>query len=296
MCSSCSVVAFWSMAPAKLPTTASARKAARGAGSHPLVATEEVPVPLEVAGEAADGLAQADVLGQVVADGGEARPHRHRRRVPPGLLGGVLDRAHGPLGGLVGEEGVQDDVVEGPATELQGLRPEGHEQQRDVLVELAAEVQHRPRARRPLVPEDHLALPEAAQEAGGVLHLGGGDAGDAEGVLHQRDPATEAEHVPAAGQLVHGHGVRGRHHRMAGVVVGGRGGDADLRRHRPGRAGEGGRLLHVVALGDEGRAEAEGLALPCLVEQRRRRRGATGQQVEAQFVEAAVGHGAPRVG
>jgi len=47
------------------------------------------------------------------------------------------------LQGLVGEEGVQDHVVERPAAELQRVRTERHQAERDVLVEGRIEAQHR---------------------------------------------------------------------------------------------------------------------------------------------------------
>ena len=50
---------------------------------------EQVAVALQVGGQAADRLLQPQVLGEVVADGGEARPDLHRVGVAPGLLGGL---------------------------------------------------------------------------------------------------------------------------------------------------------------------------------------------------------------
>ena len=98
----------------------------------------------------------------------------------------ALHRGDAALQRLVGEERVEDHVVEGPPAEGERVRPEGDETQRDVLVEVRVEVQDRPRPGGPVVADDRLALPQPAHQPREVLHLGGGDAGHAVGVLHQR--------------------------------------------------------------------------------------------------------------
>ena len=70
-------------------------------------------------------------------------------------------------------------------------------------------------------------------EADEVLELRGGDARDAVGVEQRRDAPPEAEREPAAGEPVHRRGVRRRDHRVAGVVVRRRRGDAERRATTP---------------------------------------------------------------
>jgi len=72
---------------------------------------------------------------------------------------------------------------------------------------------------------------------------------------------------------------------MAGVVVGGRGADADAVADRRGRARQRHGFLGVEALGEEDRAEAEILGRAHLVEQGAGARGVPGQSVAAQFRE-----------
>ena len=55
---------------------------------------------------------------------------------------------------LVGEEGVQDDVVERAAAERERVRAEGDEAERDVLVEVRVEAEHGQRPGRPVVADD----------------------------------------------------------------------------------------------------------------------------------------------
>ena len=107
---------------------------------------------------------------------------------------------------------------------------------RQVLVEAGVEVQHRPRAGGAVVAHDHLAPEQAPHDADEVLHLGGGDAGDAVGVLHGGDAAPEAEGEAAVGEALHRAGVAGGHDGVAGVVVGGGGGDGDALADRAGGA------------------------------------------------------------
>ena len=95
----------------------------------------QVAVALQVGGEPADRLLQPERLGDVVADGGEARPHLHRGGVAPGLLGRPLHGLDAAHERLVGEERVQHHVVERPAGEGQRVRAERGEPERDVLVE-----------------------------------------------------------------------------------------------------------------------------------------------------------------
>src|SRR5690606_30336817 len=98
-------------------------------------AHQQVAVALQVGGQAADELAEAQLLVQVVADGGEDRPDPHGVRVAPGFEGPAADGRDRLGQGLVGEEGVQDDAVRDPAGELQGPVPHRREDDRDVLVE-----------------------------------------------------------------------------------------------------------------------------------------------------------------
>ena len=79
-----------------------------------------------------------------------------------------------------------------------------------------------------------LTAEEPAHDVGEVLELRGGDARDAVRVLHRRDAAAQPEHETAAGQALHGARDGGGDHRVAGVVVGGGGGDLNTFAHRAG--------------------------------------------------------------
>ena len=148
---------------------------------------QQVAVALEVGGQATDGLLEAQRLGDVVADGGEARPHPHRRR-------GRGRPARRPASPSARSAAVVSSVKKVCSTTSSKARPpsaselvaEGDEAERDVLVEVRVEAQHGPGPGRAVVAEDHLAVPQPAHEPGEVLHLRGGDPRDAEGVLHQR--------------------------------------------------------------------------------------------------------------
>ena len=126
-------------------------------------------------------------------------------------------------------------------------------------------------------------MPQAAHDVGEVLHLGSGDLGDAVGVKHRRDAPADAKHVTAAGQPVHGGGMRGGHQRVAGVVVGGGSHDANVVGHRTDRPRDGGGLLQVEALRDEHGAKAQFLSRCHLLDELPGRIRRTGQSVETQF-------------
>jgi hypothetical protein len=111
------------------------------------------------------------------------------------------------------------------------------------------------------VADDRLAAPEPSHQPCEVLHLCGGDRGQAEGLHERCDAAAEAEGEPAFGQSVHGGRVRRCHERVARVVVGGCRGDVDPRGDGADCAGDGGCLLEVEALGDERPAELETLGV-----------------------------------
>ena len=66
----------------------------------------------------------------------------HLGGIPARPLGGVLDRGHAAPGCLLGEEGVQDHLVEAAATQLQGVGAEGDQAQGQLLVH-RRQVEHR---------------------------------------------------------------------------------------------------------------------------------------------------------
>ncbi len=206
--------------------------------------------------------------------------------IATGPLGGFLHRAHASRGGLVGEEGVEDHLVEAPAAEVERVRTERHPTERDVVALDAVEVEVRPRTGRSVVTQDHLALPQTAQDADEVFDLGGGHVRQPHRVEHPVDATTETEREPAAGEAVHRGAERRRHRRVAGVVVGGRGGDGDVFAHRSDRAADRGGFLHVQALGDEHAPEAHRFGIGHFPNERARRRRCTGERVEPEFVEA----------
>src|SRR5205823_608258 len=147
------------------------------------------------AGPVPHGLLQPDGLGQMVADGGEDRPHLDRGRIAARPLGGRLHRGHAAGQGLVGEERVEEHGVEGPPAQRQRVGPEGDEPERDVEVEAGVEAQDGPAAGRPVMAGDRLAPEKAAHEPGEVLQLGGGDGRQAEGVEQEADAPPEAQRV-----------------------------------------------------------------------------------------------------
>ena len=162
---------------------------------------------------------------------------------------------------------MQDDLVETAPTEGEGVRAEGGESHRQVLVEVGREVENGVLSGRTVVTHDHLAAKESAEKVDCVLHLGRGDPADAVGVLHPGDAATEAEDEAATGEGLHGAGVARGDHEVAGVVVRRRSGDADALGDSAGGAAQCRRLLLVVALGDERPSEAEFLPSADLVDQ-----------------------------
>ena len=224
----------------------------------------------------------------MVADGGEATPHLYRGRVAPGLLGRLLDGVHHPGGGVVGEERVQHHCVEAAPTQGQGVGAEGGERHGDVLAAGPHEGEHRVVADRALVVEDGLALPQPAHDSHKVLHLRGSDGRQAERLGQSVDAPAQAQAEAPAGELVHGHGVGRGHHGMAGVVVGGRSGDAHALSGHTDRTRQRGGLFDVEPLADEYIADAQLLSLANLVDQLPRRLRRPRQGVETKLVH--LGH------
>jgi hypothetical protein len=181
---------------------------------------------------------------------------------------------------------VEHDGVGEAAGQLQRLLAHGHQQQRDVLVELGVLVEERVRAGRALVAEDHVARPQPAQDAGHVLHLGARHLGQADGLEQGVEAAAEAEGEAAARQAVHGRGERRRHQRVAGVVVGGRRGDAEALGDGADGPRQHGGVLDVEPLRDERRADPEPLGVPGLAHGVAWRVGVAGERVEAELVAA----------
>ena len=178
---------------------------------------------------------------------------------------------------------MEHDAVGDPAGELEGLAADRHHQHRDVLVEGAVLVEVRVGAGRAVVAHHRLAVPQRAVDADRVLHLGAGDLRDAHHVEEQVEAAAEPERVAAAGEPVHGGRERRGHQRVAGVVVGRGGGDADGLADRAGGAGQDGGVLDVEALGEEDRADAETLGETDLGEEVARARGVTGEPVATEL-------------
>ena len=147
---------------------------------------------------------------------------------------------------------MQDDLIEAPAPEGEGVRAEGDEAQGQLFVD-GGQIEHRVR----LVTHDDFAAEQPAHDPHEVLELGGGDPRHAIGVLDHRDAAAEAQHEAAAGEALHGPRYGGGDHGVPGVVVGGRRDDGHLFAHRSGGAGQHGRFLLVEPLRNEGGAESE---------------------------------------
>ena len=124
-----------------------------------------------------------------------------------------------------------------------------------------------------------------------VLELRGGDARDAERVEQRLDPAPEPEREAAAGEPVHRGGVRGGDHRVAGVVVRRRRGDAE-RRDDAATAPES-VTASLMLKRSEMNAVPKPSASPArhLVEQLGGRLGCSGQHVEAELVQLRAIHG-----
>ena len=171
------------------------------------------------------------------------------------------------------------------------LRAEGHQRKPDVLLEVRVEEQHLVLPDRPVVVEDHLAVPESAHDLREVLHLGGRHRRDPERRIHRRDTTTETECEPSTGQAVHRGRPRSGDQRVAGVVIGCGGGDLHAVGDRKRRTDERGRLLDVPPLGDEAGAETQLLTAARLRGQRRRPLATRAcEEVVAQLVEHPFGH------
>ena len=230
----------------------------------------------------------------MVADGGETRPHPHAVGVTPGLFSGLLHGAHTTRHRLRCEVGVQDDIVEQPATEPQGIGTERHQSQPDVLVEVRVEHQDLILPDRTVMVEDDLAAPQSAHHLREVFHLGGGHRGNAVRRVDRPDTAADTQREATAGESVHGGGPRSTDQRMAGVVIGCGRGDLHPGGHRACRTGQRGGFLDIPALGDERGAESEFLTAAGLVHQRGWAFPAsTGQQVVTQLIECA--HHMPQI-
>ena len=173
-----------SSAPGKPATNGSARKRASTAGSQPLVRNQQVAVALQVGGQPADGLLQPHRFGQVVADRREARPDLHRRRVaarrarprpsPCATQRASVSSVKNVCSTTCVERAARRARSEfGPnATSPSGMSSSN----------VGVEVQERELAGRPVVADDHLAVPQPAHQPDEVLELRGGDRRDAEGV------------------------------------------------------------------------------------------------------------------
>ena len=203
----------------------------------------------------------------VVADGGEARPHLDPRRGHGRPARRVLHRADAPRGGLVGEEGVEDDLVEAPPAERRaswGRRPpcRGGGTRRDCV-----EVEDGPRSRpgpswpRIISPRKRRRMMPTKSSIWAVVMWGMPMASNSRSMPR---PRPSVKRPPVRLCMVRAYAAR--HRRVAGVVVGGRGGDGDVLADRADRAADRGDFLHVEPLGDEDGAEADGLALDDLVE------------------------------
>ena len=105
----------------------------------------------------------------------------------------MLDRRDAALDRLVGEEGVEDDVVESSAAEFECVRPEGNDRQVDVFVEGRVESEHGVFTDRAVVANDCFSVPQASHHPGEVLHLSGRDAFDAVRIEEGSNAATNAE-------------------------------------------------------------------------------------------------------
>ena len=183
------------------------------------------------------------------------------RGITAGLFGGPFNCLYAASGRLVGEVGVQNDLVEAPTAQLEGLWSERHNTHRKVLVETLVEEEHWPGSGGSVVAHDGLTPEEAAHQMGEVLQLRRGDAGDPVGVLSQGNAAPKPENEASTGQALHRPGEPCRHHGMAGVVVSRGRLDPDPLACGTGSSAEGRRFLAVVALGDERGAESKVLAL-----------------------------------
>ena len=159
-------------------------------------------------------------------------------------------------------------MVEAATAELESAGSKGDKTHGQVLVKAIIEGEDGPRPSRSVMADDRLAAKESAHEAGEVLQLSRGNAGDAIGILGQWDAAAEPEHEAPAGEALHGPRKSGGHHGMARVVVRRCGLDGDPLTDGPGGTGEGGHLLAVEAFGDEGGAEPHRFAVTNLLDDR----------------------------
>ena len=109
----------------------------------------QIAVRLQVGGHAPDRLLQAHRLGQVVADGREARPHLHRRRVAARPRSAAsFTVAHAARRAVSSVKNVCSTTwskARPPSRSVFG--PNADEPQRDVLVERGVEAQERVAAR-----------------------------------------------------------------------------------------------------------------------------------------------------
>ena len=185
----------------------------------------QVPVTLQIGGQPRDGLLQPEFFGKVVTDGGEARPYPHAVGIAARLFGGDFHRLDAAPQCLGCEVGVQNDVVERPTAQRQGVGPECDDRQSDVFVEVGIKEQHLVLADRPVVVEDQLTAPESAHDLCEVLHLRGRHRRYAECAVHRGHPPADAERESSAGEPVHGRCPRAGDQRVTCVVIGCRGGD-----------------------------------------------------------------------
>ena len=155
-----------------------------------------------------------------------------------------------------------------------------------MFVEAAIEVEHWVRTGGALVIHDHLALPQPPHDTGEVLHLGSTDLRNPVRFEQRIYATAESECEAPSGEAVHGRCVRRRDDRMAGVVIGSRSSDPDVLRHRPDSTRQCHRLLDVVALADEGRADSHPLGVTHFADELTRRLWRSGQGIEGEFVHA----------
>ena len=193
---------------------------------------QQVAVALQVGGQPRDGLLQPQLLGKVITDGGETRPHPHAVGVAARLLRGGFDGFDAALQRFRGEIGMQDDVVESTAAEFQGVGAKCHQRQSDVFVEVRVEKQNRVLAHRAVVVEDQLAVEQPPHDLSPVFHLRGRDRRYAECGVDGRDAPADAQREPTAGEPVHGGRPRSGDQGVAGVVIGCGGGDLHAVGHR----------------------------------------------------------------
>ncbi len=128
-------------------------------------------------------------------------------------------------------------------------------------------------------------MPQPPEDPRHVAQLIASYWGEVDGPKERVEAAAEPQSEAACGEPVHRRGERGGNQDVPRVVVRSRGRDADSLTHGTGRAGQGGRLLQIESLGDEGATEADALGLAYLVYEIPWRVGVPSQGVEAQFVQ-----------